>query len=232
MKNELVQMFEDQEVKIVTDEGNTLINLAHTAKCCGLVKSKNGKDYVRWTDKGVIEKLNKIYNYTSESISKEIEEVIVKINNMSKINNIYITIELAMLLANNCFTEKSSKFFNFLNNNFDNQYIKPHVKRSEIEFFNILNPIIKELGYDIKRQLYIDKFRVDGYIEDIKLAIEFDENNHKNYTYEQQDGREEYIKSKLNCNFVRVSDLEDYGVSISKIIKYILNINKNNTEIC
>lgn len=33
-----IKLFEGQEVKVKTDKGNTLINLVHVAKCCGLTR--------------------------------------------------------------------------------------------------------------------------------------------------------------------------------------------------
>ena len=34
--NKLTNVFEGQDVTVETNEGKTLINLIHTAKCCGL----------------------------------------------------------------------------------------------------------------------------------------------------------------------------------------------------
>ncbi|WP_321834988.1 hypothetical protein [Clostridium butyricum] len=46
--NSQVKSFEGQDVRVQTDEGVTLINLAHTAKCCGLVENKkNGRSYIK-----------------------------------------------------------------------------------------------------------------------------------------------------------------------------------------
>lgn len=35
--------FEGQDVKVITEEGNVLINLVHTARCCGLTSIEKGK---------------------------------------------------------------------------------------------------------------------------------------------------------------------------------------------
>ena len=50
--NEQLVLFEGQEVKVKTDEGKTLINLVHTAKCCGLTTTgANGNLKIRWKTK-------------------------------------------------------------------------------------------------------------------------------------------------------------------------------------
>ena len=38
--NKEIQLFEGQQVKVKTDEGTTLINLVHVAKCCGLTREQ------------------------------------------------------------------------------------------------------------------------------------------------------------------------------------------------
>ena len=63
------------------------------------------------------------------------------------------------------------------------------------------------------------KYRIDIYLLDYNIAIEYDENNHKYYTYEKQELREENIKEKLNCKFIRVTD--EY--SIDEAIAIVLS---------
>lgn len=38
MSKEEIVLFEGNEVKVKTDKGEVLINLVHTAKCCGLIE--------------------------------------------------------------------------------------------------------------------------------------------------------------------------------------------------
>lgn len=51
------KMFEEQEVKVKTNEGVTLINLVHVAKCCGLTKRKKVLTMLG----GLIEELQKSF---------------------------------------------------------------------------------------------------------------------------------------------------------------------------
>ena len=67
----------------------------------------------------------------------------------------------------------------------------------------ILDNIAKLLGYKILRQYQVAGYFLDGYIPKLNLAIEVDENYHKNRV-DKDIERENYIKSKLNCKFVRI----------------------------
>lgn len=69
----------------------------------------------------------------------------------------------------------------------------------------ILNRVEQELNYKIIRQYFIDGYWVDGYIPELKLVIEVDEKAHEKK--KQRDiQRENYIKQKLNCRFIRIKD--------------------------
>lgn len=111
-----IKLFEGQEVKVKTDEGNTLINLVHTAKCCGLVEIKKGTAYVNWKQSGgITKKLKKIF---SEEVPKEIQEEITyildEIENTDDRNSIYMSSWLSKRLALECHSEKANRFKNWL----------------------------------------------------------------------------------------------------------------------
>lgn len=109
-------------------------------------------------------------------------------------------------------------------------------KRKELKFIDELKIILKELNINDGIQQYPVQFndniyyRIDFYIPSLNLAIEYDENYHKYYTYEQHEGRQEYIEEKLGCKFIRISDdksnLENIGIVINNIIKQIKNETK------
>ena len=71
----------------------------------------------------------------------------------------------------------------------------------------ILDELEIKLGYKIIRQHKVGKFHLDGYIKDINLAIEIDEKYHKNKK-EKDLKREEFIKQKLNCEFLRIKNYD------------------------
>lgn len=80
-----------------------------------------------------------------------------------------------------------------------------------------------------KRQYMCDKYRIDLYFIDYKIAVECDEMQHDTQKNKQLDiTREEFIKSKLNCEFIRFKPFDKkfnifelIGKIYSKIIEYI-----------
>lgn len=110
--------FEGQEIKVKTNEGKTLINLVHTAKSCGLVERKNGKEYVRWTERGVSEKLKKILSHNCENsdsvVAEEITYILEEIENTDDRNSIYMSSWLSKRLALECHSDRAMRYKNFL----------------------------------------------------------------------------------------------------------------------
>jgi len=116
--NELVQIFEGQEIKVKTDKGVTLINLAHTARCCGIENRDNGKNKIRWSN--VKQKLKSI-NTTSGRDTKmspqyieEIDFILEEIENTDDRNSIYMSSWLSKRLAMESHSEKAMKYKDFL----------------------------------------------------------------------------------------------------------------------
>lgn len=94
-------------------------------------------------------------------------------------------------------------------------------ERKEIKFISQLEEFLKE--YNIKgiNQYSILGYRIDYYIPKLKLAIEYDENNHSGYSYETQEGRQKQIEKELGCKFIRLSDNCSDLKNIAKVSKYI-----------
>lgn len=114
--NENLILFEGQEVKVKTDKGETLINLVHTAKCCGLTQLGNsGKPKVRWSN--LKTKLNTISsgdtNLTPQYI-EEIDYILEEIDNTDDRNSIYMSSWLSKRLAMECNSDKAKQYKNFL----------------------------------------------------------------------------------------------------------------------
>ncbi|MHA1482501.1 MAG: NUMOD3 domain-containing DNA-binding protein [Candidatus Heimdallarchaeaceae archaeon] len=82
--------------------------------------------------------------------------------------------------------------------------ICPRIGRNETKK---LDELEKELKLRIIRQYKIGGYYLDGYIPEINLAIEVDEKHHKNQK-EKDIQREEFIKQKLGCKFLRIKDYE------------------------
>lgn len=114
--NNKIQLFEGQEVRVKTYEGNTLINLVHVAKCCGLIRQVKGHEVIRWKASGsVVEKLKIIADGNpSTEIKEEITYILDEIENTDDRNSIYMSSWLSKRLAIECHSEKANKFKNWL----------------------------------------------------------------------------------------------------------------------
>lgn len=60
----------------------------------------------------------------------------------------------------------------------------------------------------------------------------YNEDGHKNYTYEQQEGRQKEIEQELGCKFIRVSDEDNLFYNIGLVIKTIYEMDHNKCDDC
>ena len=114
--NNQIQLFEGQEVKVKTDEGVTLINLVHVAKCCGLTRQNNGGNglKVRWDDVKKKVDLIGVETSTPEKTKDEITYILDEIENTDDRNSIYMSSWLSKRLAIECHSDKANRFKNWL----------------------------------------------------------------------------------------------------------------------
>jgi len=96
--------------------------------------------------------------------------------------------------------------------------------RKEIEFLDTLEEVLKPFNYTCIRQYPVcnNKYKIDLYIKDLNIAIEFDENNHRNYTYENHKGRQLEIEKELGCRFIRINDREGNLYNIGLFMKQLI----------
>ena len=138
MENSLEQVlqFEGQEIKVITDKGVELFNLANSARVLGLTQTKsNGSLKIRWTR--VKEKLNTIYsgiqNLTPQHI-EELKQLLEDIEETDDRNSLYCSKYITSRLAMECHSDKANKYKDWLkkqkhigeinkNNNGDNMKI-------------------------------------------------------------------------------------------------------------
>lgn len=107
----------------------------------------------------------------------------------------------------------------------------PVHERKEIIFIEELEKSLLGFG-EIKgvKQYNVLNYRVDYFIPLYNVVIEYDENDHKNYTYEQQEGRQKEIEGELArtfdypCKFIRVSDKNSNSYNIGLIFKELCKI--------
>lgn len=107
-----------------------------------------------------------------------------------------------------------------------------HIKFISAET-DTIESIQKSICSDSFKQYSVDKYRIDLYFPEYNLAIECDENNHKDRDINYEIDREIYIKDKLKCSFIRYNPYSEH-FDIFKVIREINNyitqykINENN----
>lgn len=164
-----------------------------------------------------------IEDNTRRITNKDVLEVNSIYRNFDKVNNAGETfgneeILLYLVQISHMSLKEKEKYFNLFNKNF-------LTTRMEVYFLEQLEEALKP--FDIKgiRQYSILNYRIDYYIPSLNIAIEYDENEHKNYSYKQHEGRQLEIEKELGCRFIRVSDKNSYGYNIGFVIKGIFKIN-------
>ena len=85
-------------------------------------------------------------------------------------------------------------------------------------FYNVLSALYGITGL---RQYKVLRYRIDYYIYEKNIAIEYDENDHKNYTYEQHEGRQYEIEEMIGCKFIRLSDRNTDEYNIKLVLDFI-----------
>ncbi|AYV75623.1 MAG: hypothetical protein Terrestrivirus2_131 [Terrestrivirus sp.] len=93
-------------------------------------------------------------------------------------------------------------------------------KRKEIEIIDELCIFFNEIGCRHEIQYVVDNYKIDLYILAYKLAIEIDEYNHNDRNKNDEQIRENYLRNKLECEFIRVNP-HDKNFSIPFLISLI-----------
>lgn len=93
--------------------------------------------------------------------------------------------------------------------------------RKEIEFLQLLEGVLSPLGLTLERQYIVNGYRLDGYVPEMNLAIEYDEGQH-DFHQEDDYQREQDIHREIGCTFVRVSYKECDSVNVGYVVKAIM----------
>ena len=93
------------------------------------------------------------------------------------------------------------------------------LKREEFVFEDIVKKLFSSFNIKIITQYSIGKFRIDFYIKELNLAIEFDEWHHKKKL--DEDRENEIRKINKHIKFYRIDANEDFIESASKLLKYV-----------
>lgn len=101
--------------------------------------------------------------------------------------------------------------------------------RKEIQFHSLLADFLDGLNIKFVHQFKYDDYRIDWYLPELHIAIEYDENCHSHYPVEEEKSREEYLTEQnrteqLTCKFIRVDDKHSCGENLSYITRQIFNL--------
>lgn len=97
------------------------------------------------------------------------------------------------------------------------------LSRPETEFFSKLCGILDELGIKYTRQYSVLDFKVDMYLNEHNICLEYDERSHCFYDFDQQEGRELAIIEHLQCDFLRLKDSDSDEKNIALVIKALFS---------
>jgi hypothetical protein len=93
----------------------------------------------------------------------------------------------------------------------------------EFEFIDMLLSILEPFNFITICQYPILGMNIDLYIKNLNIAVEYDERNHKYYSFHTQEERQTRIENKLGCTFVRVSDSNSNEYNVGIVMKHILD---------
>ena len=205
-ENNLIKQFEGKDIKIILNEdGEPLFELYGVGMALGYITNSKGKSYPHKT-----------------RIDKVVENA--EITEITHYDNIYLNLDEIRKFITVCHSEKKYNFIKWLKeNNFIDFKEVFATERKETIFFKALNKALKPIGYKVDTQVIDGDYRLDGYIKDLDMVIEYDENRHENYNRHKEDMREKYIKNKYKI-LIRLTDFEDLYTNIGIIINEIMKL--------
>ncbi|CAG7839940.1 hypothetical protein CLOHAE12215_01356 [Clostridium haemolyticum] len=122
-------------------------------------------------------------------------------------------------------TKKMKPLIEWYNNNSTQERQVILTNRFEDEFMNKLEQALEPMELILEKQFIVDSYRLDGYIPSLRLAIEYDEGQHKISTNQKLDEiRQNYISGKLGCMFIRCDYEDTDAYNIGKVFKKIMEV--------
>lgn len=101
--------------------------------------------------------------------------------------------------------------------------------RKENEFLDVLKEQLAIFGITKCNSQYSDlvcgNYKIDLYIPELNVAIEYDENGHQGYSYEAHELRQQLIEKELGCHFIRVSDDKSHVENSAIVLRELMKLN-------
>ena len=206
MTNEIM-IFEGNNVEVIEVEGKVLFNAKNVGEILDMSDVTVRRHIQGMTDRQVVKlKNSNVQNLHFRKLANRGENFLTK-------NGVYRLIST----SNKITYERKVELLNY----FEIEETVPLFERKECLFIEQLGEFLSEYNLKGVKQYPVLNYRIDYYIPELKLAIEYDENNHDSYSYEAQDGRQKQIEKELGCKFVRLSDNCSDLKNIAKVSKYI-----------
>lgn len=99
------------------------------------------------------------------------------------------------------------------------------IDRFETTFFNKLKDTLCAMNINLDMQKTVLSYRLDGYLPQYNLAIEYDEAQHFVEPQKSKDiRRQKEIKKELGCEFVRLNYKDTDAYNIGLVMKKIFDI--------
>ena len=140
-----------------------------------------------------------------------------------------VTLDVAKLICQKRRTNKNStEVLKYLLSIDQKEVIVVEQQRMEIEFLDVLEKQLRVFGITkFERQSTRVKskrgnYKIDLYLPEINVAIEYDEERHKYYGSEAQELRQELIERELGCRFIRVCDDKDHVTNSAIVIRELI----------
>ncbi len=207
-----VMFFEGNEVEVFELNGKVLFNPYHVGDCLGISKSTIRDTISSMNEKQVVKLKN-----------SDVKEIVFrKLNNRGE--NFLTESGVVQLTAKSRNTTKQNKLELLKQLNISNEHNNLVTSYREIEFFDKLETILEVFNIEYEKQYSVFNYRIDMFLPELNIAIEYDENNHKRYSYESQELRQEKIEKELGCKFIRVSDEDSDELNIGLILKEFMEV--------
>ncbi len=207
------EIYENKKLNIVVCGDEHWFRGKDVASILGYINTDKAiRDHVSAEDKMPLHKLTLEKNMTSK-------------NKMSfnQLNTIFISKKGLMCFLTCSKLPNKSNFIRWCKDKFDINYDIITRLYKEQETIGQLITAFKCLNF--KTQYAVGDYKIDLYFPEYKLAIECDEFNHMNRDSEYEKSREEYIKTSLECKFIRYNP-DDINFNIfnvvSRIVEFIL----------
>ena len=209
MGNLIKKEFEGNEVEIIMIEDSPYFELYSSGAALGYVKFKDVK--------GITYK--EIRKSRIDRIVKNVE-ISMLVHGAKK----FVNVDGLRKFISLCNTKNKGKFIDWLK---DNNYISQkevfEYARKEDVFMDALSRILVPIGYTLEIQKIENNYRFDGYIPEIDMIVEYDENGHLHYDLNKESERDLYIKSNFS-HTVRVTDFCDLMTNIGIVMNKILEV--------